>query len=78
MVRVFLPFGSLFSSPGKEYNMNYQAYIANLYEALDQGNINGARGTFDQIFASVEKVLKGYLARRHGSNWLETNGMDIV
>ena len=58
--------------------MNYQAYIANLYEALDQGNNNGARGTFDQIFASVEKVLKAYLARRHGSHWLETNGMDIV
>lgn len=58
--------------------MNYPAYITNLYKALDQGNINGARGTFDQIFASVEKTLKGYLARKHGSHWLETNGMDIV
>ena len=58
--------------------MNYPAYIKNLYEAIDQQNINGARGIYDQIYAAVEKVLKGYLIRKNGRQWVETNGMDVL
>ena len=58
--------------------MNYPEYIKSLYEAVDQQNINCARGIFDQIFVSVEKVLKACLAKMHGVHWLETKGVDVV